>query len=77
MFSADFQHRVRGVEQAYSGILIFPAGPAQAGKAIFDAVQSKLRKKVGNEALSRAAKPAAQHRYLNHLSHHSAGWHRS
>ncbi|MEB3233912.1 MAG: NADH-quinone oxidoreductase subunit NuoB, partial [Cyanobacteriota bacterium] len=61
MFSADSTTAVRGVDKLIPVDLYLPGCPPRP-EAIFDAV-IKLRKKVGNEALSERANLLPTHRY--------------
>ena len=61
MFSADSTTAVRGVDKLIPVDLYLPGCPPRP-EAIFDAV-IKLRKKVGNEALSERGKRQPTHRY--------------
>jgi len=61
MFSADSTTAVRGVDKLIPVDLYLPGCPPRP-EAIFDAV-IKLRKKVGNEALSERGKLQQTHRY--------------
>jgi NAD(P)H-quinone oxidoreductase subunit K len=62
MFSADSTTAVRGVDKLIPVDLYLPGCPPRP-EAIFDAV-IKLRKKVGNEALSERGNLLPTHRYL-------------
>ena len=62
MFSADSTTAVRGVDKLIPVDLYLPGCPPRP-EAIFDAV-IKLRKKVGNEALSERGNLMPTHRYL-------------
>jgi NAD(P)H-quinone oxidoreductase subunit K len=66
MFSADSTTAVRGVDKLIPVDLYLPGCPPRP-EAIFDAV-IKLRKKVGNEALSERGNLRPTHRYLT-VSH--------
>jgi len=66
MFSADSTTAVRGVDKLIPVDLYLPGCPPRP-EAIFDAVV-KLRKKVGNEALSERGNLLPTHRYFT-LSH--------
>jgi NAD(P)H-quinone oxidoreductase subunit K len=61
MFSADSTTAVRGVDKLIPVDLYLPGCPPRP-EAIFDAV-IKLRKKVGNEALSERGNLLPTHRY--------------
>ena len=62
MFSADSTTAVRGVDKLIPVDLYLPGCPPRP-EAIFDAVV-KLRKKVGNEALSERGNLMPTHRYF-------------
>ncbi len=66
MFSADSTTAVRGVDKLIPVDLYLPGCPPRP-EAIFDAVV-KLRKKVGNEALSERGNLLPTHRYFT-ISH--------
>jgi NAD(P)H-quinone oxidoreductase subunit K len=66
MFSADSTTAVRGVDKLIPVDLYLPGCPPRP-EAIFDAVV-KLRKKVGNEALSERGNLLPTHRYFT-VSH--------
>ncbi|MFZ9279840.1 MAG: NAD(P)H-quinone oxidoreductase subunit K, partial [Vulcanococcus sp.] len=66
MFSADSTTAVRGVDKLIPVDLYLPGCPPRP-EAIFDAVV-KLRKKVGNEALSERGNLRPTHRYFT-VSH--------
>ena len=62
MFSADSTTAVRGVDKLIP-VDLYPPGCPPRPEAIFDAVV-KLRKKVGNEALSERGNLMPTHRYF-------------